>query len=303
MHVLLMVNSSAGRGRAERNAEQAQEVLTAEGLDVVRLPADRAAQPAAVLRGIDEGASALVVCGGDGTVHTAVQALAGGDCPLGVIPSGTGDDNARSLGIPPGDAAGAAIRIAHDVLGGHHSRLDVARVVAADGRSALVLGVVSTGFDSTVNAWANDRSWPSGTAKYVLGMIRLLPAFRPIDYVVDVDGMRREGLGMLVCIGNGPSYGGGMLVCPQARRDDGSLDVMWLADVPTPRFLAIFPRVYAGTHVGHDRVTMLRGASVRVEARGQLAFGDGELIGPLPVTINCWPAALRVVGGGEELDT
>ena len=303
MKVLLLVNAKAGRGRAEGAASRAERVLIGEGIDVRRLPVDSRDQEAALTSGIGQGTSAVVVCGGDGTVHWAVQRLAGTDCALGVIPSGTGNDNARSLGIPRGEPEEAAIRIARDLQRRGHVATDLARATAADGRSAFVLGVVSTGFDSSVNEWANQRPWPAGTAKYVLGMLRLLPTFRPLDYALDVDGSHRQGSGMLLCVGNGPSYGGGMRVCPQARRDDGALDVMWLSAVGKTRFLTMFPRVYAGTHVNHELVSTFRCRSIVVTAAGQVAYGDGERIGPLPVHLDCWPGALRVVGGSPRVAT
>ena len=296
MFVLVQANSQAGDGRANRYASLITNRLRGAGCVVRELPTDRVQGRAAALAGIREGADALIVCGGDGSVHAAVQVLAGSSCALGVIPAGTGNDNARSLGVPTRDPLGAADAIIADLKAGGCQESDLARVWTSDDETALVLGVVSTGFDSSVNEWANTRSWPAGSAKYVVGMLRLLPSFRPLPYRLNADGVEHAGLGMLLCVGNGPSYGGGMRVCPTASRQDGYLDVMWLEAVPTLEFLRMFPRVYRGTHSQHPRVRTYRARSVAIAAPGQVAYGDGERLGSLPVRMEAWPGALRVVG-------
>jgi diacylglycerol kinase (ATP) len=104
---------------------------------------------------------------------------------------------------------------------------------------------------------------------------------------------------MLVAVGNGPSYGGGMRVTPDARLDDGLLDVMVVGPISRPEFLRIFPRVYAGTHVRHPAVTIRRARSVTVAASGIVGYGDGERFGPLPMTMTAVPRAVSLLAGHE----
>ena len=99
---------------------------------------------------------------------------------------------------------------------------------------------------------------------------------------------------MMLAIGNGPSYGGGMFVCPNADLDDAKLDLTFLTKTNRATFLTIFPRVFKGTHIHHPSVRSLRGATIRVEAQGQTAFADGERVGPLPVDVGVVPRGLRV---------
>ena len=132
----------------------------------------------------------------------------------------------------------------------------------------------------------------------MLAVARELPVFRPIPYVVEVDGQRRETGAMLVAVANGPSYGGGMRVCPDAVLDDGLLDVLVLSEISIPAFLRVFPRVFAGTHVRHPAVEVLRGQRVRLVAKGVVAYADGERVGPLPLTCAVVPGALRVLVPG-----
>jgi diacylglycerol kinase (ATP) len=234
---------------------------------------------------------ALVACGGDGTVHLALQAVAGTQTPLGVVPLGTGDDNARLLGIPRGDLGAAADVIAHGTV----RTWDAAEVVAADGERRWFLGVLSSGFDSLVNERANRMSWPKGQARYLVGIVAELRTFRPVPYRVVLDGTEIRGLGMLVAVGNGSSYGGGMQVCPGAQPDDGLLDLTWLHELGKPTFLRVFPRVYKGTHVEHPAVSTHRVTRITLDAPGQVAYADGERIGPLPIEVTVRPGALRVL--------
>jgi diacylglycerol kinase (ATP) len=167
-------------------------------------------------------------------------------------------------------------------------------VSTADGRADYFLGVLSTGFDSSVNERANAMSRLGGQ-RYNVAIVRELASFRPVDYLVEIDGTSLKGLGMLVSVGNTTSYGGGMRVCPDAIPDDGLLDVTWLGAVSTVTFLRVFPSVFKGEHVKHPAVTTYRGAHLTIAAAGQIAYADGERIGPLPIEVSVLPAALRVL--------
>jgi diacylglycerol kinase (ATP) len=156
--------------------------------------------------------------------------------------------------------------------------------------------VLTTGFDSSVNERANRMSRLGGQ-RYNVAMVRELASFRPLAYTVTIDGQEITSPGTLVTIGNGPQYGGGMRICPGALLDDGLLDITWLGAVSRVTLLRVFPSVYSGTHVEHPAVRTFRGRSLRVEAPGQIAYADGERIGPLPVDVEVRPGALRVLSG------
>ena len=166
---------------------------------------------------------------------------------------------------------------------------------APDHREVWFAGVLGAGFDALVNERANGWTWPRGRLKYVLAMLRELPVFRPRTYLIDLDGQRLRTAAMLVAVANGPSYGGGMRVAPDARLDDGLLDVMVVAPLSRIRFLSIFPRVYAGTHVRDPQVSIRRGRRVGLHAPGIVAYADGERIGALPLTCEVVPAAVIVL--------
>ena len=157
------------------------------------------------------------------------------------------------------------------------------------------MGVLAAGFDAIVNERANQWRWPRGPMRYNLAVLRELPVFRPIPYVLELDGRRMETEAMLVAVGNGPAYGGGMRVTPDASFDDGLLDVLILHGISTLEFLRVFPRVFKGTHTSHPAVEIVRAATVRLEATGIVGYADGERFGALPMTLEAVPGALTVL--------
>ncbi|MEU0569343.1 diacylglycerol kinase [Nonomuraea sp. NPDC005983] len=288
----LLVNPAARGGRTLRLLEPVVRRLRAGGAEVAvivgRDAADALERACAVAA---ERPDALVAFGGDGLVHLAVQAVAGTGVPLGIIPMGTGNDLASAFGVPLKDPMAAA----RTVLRMRTRQVDAVRVRAglAD---ELFAGVMCCGFDSRVNERANRLTWPSGRAKYLRAMVEELRAFRPIPFRVTLDGdevIEREA--MLVAVGNTGSYGAGMRVCPGARPDDGLLDVVMLQAVGKAEFLRVFPSVFRGTHVDHPAVSVRRARHVRLEAPEVVAYADGERVGPIPVTCEVQPGALRVL--------
>ncbi len=285
------MNPTSGRGRSARNAPAAIARLRERDLDVVVIEAGSAAESLQLARrAVADGVEALVACGGDGTVHLALQAVYGTDTALGIIPVGTGDDIARALDLPRDDVKAAA-----DVVADGLTRtVDYAVIDAADGTQAAFLAVMSAGFDSDVTERANTMSWPTGPARYLLATFAELRVFKPARFTITVDGQVTVGDGMMLAIGNGPSYGGGMYVCPSATIDDGILDLTFLTRTSKFTFLRIFPRVFKGTHVDHPTVQVRKGRTIRIEAADQTAYADGERVGPLPVDVKVVPRGLRV---------
>jgi diacylglycerol kinase (ATP) len=231
---------------------------------------------------------AVVAVGGDGMAHLALQACAGTPTALGIVPTGTGNDLARALSLPVGDPSASA-----DLLAGGAIRV-VDAVRTADQWWACVLGV---GFDGAVNDRANRMRWPRGRRRYDLAVVAELRTYRPTRFVLTLDDDRVEVDAMLVAVGNAPSYGGGMKVCPDAVLDDGLLDVVVVGPLSRTRFLRLFPRVFAGTHVRDPSVTVRRARHVVIDGPpSATAYADGERIGTPPLSCALQPGALRVLG-------
>lgn len=293
MRVGLVINPTAGKNTGALIGREAAGLLAAAGHEIVDLSAMDG--PHALARGRaaigDRAVDCVVVAGGDGMVHLGVNLVAGTDVPLGIIAAGTGNDNARELGLPVRDAAKAVERITH----GATRRIDAVRTITPHGEDRWFVGVLAAGFDAVVNERANGWRWPKGQMRYNLAILRELGVFRPIPYVVEVDGTRHETKAMLVAVANGPAYGGGMKVVPGAEYDDGVLDVLILHEVSIPTLLRVFPKVFTGEHVSHPAVEVIRGTHVRLEANGIVSYADGERFEPLPTECHVVPGAVTVL--------
>ncbi|MCG3040606.1 diacylglycerol kinase [Streptomyces sp. S1A] len=294
--ITLFVNPTAGHGRGAGAAQPAARALRAAGFSVrtvVGADADDALTRAR--RAVRGGTGALIAVGGDGMTSLALQAVAGTDTPLGVVAVGTGNDIARSLGLPVRDPAGAGRVIAQALKEGRSRSIDLGRV---GGR--WYGSVLASGFDSRVNDRANRMRWPAGRLRYDAAILAELAGLRAVPYRLRLDdGPPLETDATLVAVGNGPSYGGGMRICADARLDDGLLDVTVVGECGRTTLLRVFPRVYRGTHLAHPAVTVHRAAKVTLETAtpGETVTGyaDGEPLEPLPLTVEAVPAAVRVL--------
>jgi diacylglycerol kinase (ATP) len=291
LNAAILINPTSGKGRSAKNAPLAVERLQARGVRVTQLEGSSAEAALDLAREtVAQGVEALIACGGDGTVHLALQAVAGTETALGIIPAGTGDDIARALGLPLDDVA-AAVDV---ICEGRTREVDYGTVRAADGTERAFLAVMSAGFDSEVTERANTMTWPTGSSRYLLATMAELRVYKPVEFRITVDGELTRSEGMMLAVGNGSSYGGGMFVCPSAVIDDGVLDLTLLERTSKFTFLRTFPRVFKGTHVHKPFVRTMRGSQVHVEAPGQTAYADGERVGPLPVDVGVVPGGLRV---------
>lgn len=293
LRIGMVINPTSGKNTGGRIGTEAATLLRARGHEIVDLSgmdADSAkgrAREALAQGRIDR----LVVSGGDGMVHLGLNLCAQTDVPLGIIAAGTGNDIARELGLPVRNAIEAVERIER----GTARRVDLARSVIGDGSTIWFGGVLAAGFDAVVNERANGWRWPKGQMRYTLAILRELPVFRAIPYVLTLDGERIETEAMLVAVGNGPAYGGGMKVVPGAKFDDGLLDVLVLSRISTPEFLRVFPKVFSGAHIDHPAVTIHRAHRVHLEATGIVGYADGERFAPLPLSCEVVPGALNVL--------
>jgi diacylglycerol kinase (ATP) len=240
------------------------------------------------------GVDAVVVVGGDGMINLGANACAGTATPLGVVAAGSGNDIAASLGLPVHDVE-AAVDIVLAGLGGTVRRIDaVRRTTPGDGTTWFV-GVLCGGFDAKVNHRANSWSWPRGRMRYNLATARELPVFRPLPYELELDGQTWSTDAVLVALGNGTRYGGGMRITPEASYQDGLLDVLVVSRVSVLELLRVFPKVFKGTHLGHPAVTVRRARTVRLYTPDLVCYADGEPFGRLPVEVSVVPEALTVL--------
>jgi diacylglycerol kinase (ATP) len=219
----------------------------------------------------------VIAVGGDGLVHLVLQMVVPRNIPFTAIPAGTGNDFVRALGWNLEDIKTQL----NAVVSKPPSALDLGLV-----DSEWFGAVLSTGFDSVVNEKANTLKWPKGPNKYNLAIAMELPKFKPLKYTIELDSQVIETEAMLIAVGNGHSYGGGMKVCPDAVMNDGLFDVMVLRPVSKVEFVRVFPTVFSGKHVAHKQVDIYQTKRVSLNASA-IAYADGERIGGLPVRAEC----------------
>jgi diacylglycerol kinase (ATP) len=225
----------------------------------------------------------IIAVGGDGLMHIIVQIAVPAQIPFTLIPAGTGNDFVRTLGWSL-DSLDAQLT---KVITTSPTSIDLGLV---DGE--WFGAILSTGFDSIVNEKANTMQWPKGPMKYNAAIAIELPRFKPRHYEITLDDRTISTEAMLIAVANGRSYGGGMLVCPNAHIQDGLFDVMILQPVSKVEFIKVFPRVFSGTHLSHQAVQIVRSKSVSIDSVS-IAYADGERIGQLPVTAECIPDAAQ----------
>ncbi len=285
--IALLTNPTSGKGRGAKARTAALARFAEAGLkprDLAGRDADEALDLARQC--VADGVEALVIAGGDGMVHIGVQALAGTDTVLGIIPAGTGNDVARYFDLPRKDPRAAAER----VLAGRTRTIDLAR-----SGSQYFTTVLCAGFDAVVNERANRMTWPKGQMRYNVATLAELRTFNPLRYTLDLDGETRSFEAMMVSVGNGPSFGGGLRITEGALLDDGLLDVVIIKPMSKPALIRTYPKLFKGTHTTHPAYEHHLVRSVTVAAPGIVSYADGERFGALPMTVECAPGALTVL--------
>ncbi len=286
--IALLTNPTSGKGTGAVARAAALPRLRAAGFEVRDLQGADAVEALDLARGaVADGVWAVVVVGGDGMVHLGAQAVAGTDIHLGMIPAGTGNDVARYLDLPRRDPAEAADR----VVASTPRRIDLAR-----SGDRYFVTVLAAGFDAVVNERANRMTWPKGQMRYNIATLAELRTFRPLPYSLELDGRRLQLDAMMVAVGNGPSYGGGLRMAEGAVLDDGLLDVVIIKPLSKAGLVRTYPKLFKGTHVTHPQYEHHRVRSVTVAAPGIVSYADGERFGALPLTIDCDPGALSILG-------
>src|ERR1700757_2550975 len=294
--VTALTNPASGHGAAIRAAQTSTARLQHRGVEVVEIIGDDA-QDARYLAAaaLERGTDALMVTGGDGVVSNALQVLAGTDFPLGIIPAGTGNDHAREFGIATKDPEAAA----DIVVEGWTETIDLGKIQCGEGREKCEKWfgtVAAAGFDSLVTDRANRMTWPHGRLRYYIAMLAELSQLRLLPFRMLLDGTREIDADItLAAFGNSRSYGGGLLICPNADPTDGLLDITMAHSASRTKLVRLFPTVMKGTHVNLAEVSTARATSIRAECPGINVYADGDFACPLPAEIRVVPGALQIL--------
>jgi diacylglycerol kinase (ATP) len=280
---LVAINPHSGHGRGAAFGKRVTEYLSAKKVSYTVFSAQSSSQlrdeiEVALDTGKFEG---VISVGGDGLAHLILQLAVPRAIPFAIIPAGTGNDIVRTLGWSLTDFTSFLDR----VISTDPKPVDLGNV-----DSEWFAAILSTGFDSIVNERANSLKWPKGPQRYNAAIALELPKFAPIEYEIAMDSVKISTKAMLIAVGNGRSYGGGMLVCPQAQINDGLFDVMILEPVSKIEFLKVFPRVFSGSHITHPAVKTYKTQKISIIAQA-VAYADGERIGQAPVSAECIASA------------
>ncbi|HLS79050.1 MAG TPA: diacylglycerol kinase family protein [Nocardia sp.] len=307
--VLVVANRQAGHGRGRDTADAVLAALASAGVRVSEVRAGSAAEAVRqVATALAEPAArpdAVVGVGGDGLACALLAALAHTGVPLGLVPSGTGNDLARELGVPTDDTE-AAVAV---VLGGRTRVMDLGRItpVGGSGASMYFATVAGTGFDARVTLRANRMRYPKGPLRYTFAALAEITSGIGVPYRITLSGIAPGALdnppadtvleteAVMVAVGNTRTYGGGMLICADAEMDDGYLDVTVVGRVSRLSMLRLLPALSAGKRVDHPAVRQYRVTAVTLDSPGAPATADGEPAGTLPVTMTAVPKALTVL--------
>ncbi len=286
VHVL---RSPTGGGRRSRAATtELVTTLASSGHEIVDVTGDSAEASSARLRQVIAAGDVerVLVCGGDGLVHLAIQQLAESGVPIALCPSGSGNDFAAALGIVTADVS--------TVVASPHP-IDLMKVTNNQGSISWVASIAIAGFPASINARANTLQLPLGSQIYTLAAALELPRFQRIEMSLRLDGCPIETDSAMLAIGNTSLFGGGMLACPDATPLDGLLHLTSIQGVGRAGILRHLAGRSGGTA---DRPEVLRRTATRVDVDtvGIDMWGDGEPIGVGPLSFEVIPGALFVAG-------
>ena len=244
---------------------------------------------------VDRGATLVVAVGGDGTLNEVVNGVAQKNVDLATIPLGTGMDFGRTYGIPT--KLEDAVRVALD---GETRMIDAGRVRyrtwSGGEAERWFANVGSVGMSGAVAQRANGMSKAlGGKVTFFYALTRVFLEWENTEVVVKLDDGERRGRMHDVIVANGVWHGGGMMLAPEAKSDDGLFDVVFIGDVSKVDFLTTAPKIYKGKHVAHPKVEVVRSAHVEVDASEHLPIEvEGEQVGTTPAAFEVVPGALRV---------
>jgi diacylglycerol kinase (ATP) len=288
LRILVLINPLAGNGKTLKQLRRVKSIVeTSPHSFSWKIAASAAELRREIQKAPREGVECLLLMGGDGTVHEALPALRQGGLPFGLLPCGRGNDFARNIGLAL-DLRGNCLIPRQPFFW----EIDVPLLNDRPFGSIACLG-----FDAEVNKFARDRKgFFGGTLGYVICVLKALRTFKPFEAEIKVDDLSWRGRVMMVAISNGPYYGGGMKIAPQARMDDGFFDVCIIEEVSKGELLRQFPKVFRGTHVTHSKVKLISGRRVAVSAEeNREVFADGEYVGNIPCTAEFGEPRIRVL--------
>jgi len=292
MKILVIVNPMAGGGRTLRLLPKIRHWLFESphefSFNTTRSPDEMRSE---IMKAPAQGINALLLIGGDGTVHQALPAIAETNIPFGFLPCGRGNDFARNIGLPSKLQKSCSLP-----SNPSFHQVDLPRI-----NHIPFVAVAYVGFDAEVNKLANDgRGYFGGTLGYIVCVLKTLKNFKPFEIEITIDDHTWRERVMMVTVANAPFYGGGMKIAPDANMNDGIFDICIVQEISKLELLQQFPKVFKGTHVSHPRIMMKAGRRIKlVSDEHREVFADGEYAGNLPAECTIGNEKVRVMSTDE----
>ena len=288
MRILVIVNPAAGGGKTLRLLPRIKRWLSESPHEFVFvIPKSPEEMRSEILNASANGIDAILISGGDGTVHDILPAIATTNLPLGFLPCGRGNDFARNTGLPTDLKKSCDLPSIPPVY-----QSDLPTI-----NGKPFIGIAYVGFDAEVNGLVNEgKGFFNGTLGYTVCVLRALKNFKPFEIEMTIDDHSLRERVMMVSVANGPYYGGGMKIAPQATMDDGILDICILIEISKWELLRQFPKVFKGTHISHPKIIMKSGRSIKIVSdESRKIFADGEHVGSLPAECIIGSQTIRIL--------
>jgi diacylglycerol kinase (ATP) len=292
MKLLMLVNSNAGRKKGRSVAEQSLNAFLKHGIDVESCYSEYPGHLSEIAeREVKEDWDGIAAVGGDGTLFEIINGMMRGDenlpIPLGVIPVGTGNSFSRDLAISSIDDA------VLNIINGQTRHVDLGKCTCDD-RTFYFVNILGFGFVSDVARQASlYKNW--GALSYIIGVFLItirLESYR-LDFIIDGRSFQRDNIFVEIC--NSTKTGGDMIMAPQARFDDGLLDVVILNKISRLGLLSALPKIFKGTHVQLPEVETFKGRQMSFHPEAaKILTPDGEITGHTPITVSVLPGKIRV---------
>lgn len=291
-----IVNKVSGNGRALKIWHQIEKKLKEKNVNYCVNFTEKPKHATLLVQDLikKEKVTVMIALGGDGTIQEVVNGLIGTNTPLGIIPAGTGNDFSRGLGIP----------LKHDkalerILSGKPEMIDIGLI-----NSTYFCTVAGIGFDGEVAQKTNASRYKKllnfvrmGQLSYMISALNVLFHYKPTDISLRIDEkLYKIPKVWLVAVANLPFYGGGFMICPEAKSNDGLFDICIVQGMTKSEFLRIFPLVLKGKHTSSPFIKIIKGKEIEIYSSTPLmVHGDGEMFGHTPIHIRIEPSSLYVV--------
>ncbi len=288
--IFIVANPIAGTQNAPRIALDVLNYLRKNGANAELVLSQKPKDAIRIANQIENPQSAIVACGGDGTVQEIISGLKNSDTPIGIIPSGRCNDFARAIGF---HNLRSPSQLAEILLSGKTKVFDCGEV---NGKKFLT--VATLGFDSEASRFVeNHKLILKGTAAYLYAIIKVLLSYKPIEIKLKSDDDAFEGKILLCASANTPFYGGAMKIAPQALPDDGFLHICIVNNVSPITVIRMLMRVFKGTHITHPAVKTLKTKAVEIKTTGSTHWicADGESLTQTPVKISIIPKSIKII--------